>query len=299
MSPNGDSIALVSTPSADQPTHAADSTILKNPVLPIVNVDAANDVLDVPGDSAFVRSEPHEVAPFPVVLNHTVQQYVDAFAEQPAGIDASFQRSRPYIPQMVKVMEGNGLPSDLVYLSFAESSFSSKGAGPWQLTKATARRFHLIVNRDIDERRDPLKSTQAAAGYLATLHNEIGDWHVALVGWNKGESALDQYWALRGVKYDRLLAHLPSYTRSLLNRFMAVAIIAHHARSYGIAPIDYSQPASFRWLEIKGGTSLAAVAHELGVSLGELRELNPALLHDRIPSSLEGYRIRVPLQTGA
>ena len=242
----------------------------------------------------YVHSEPHKVPPFPLVLNQTVQRYVDSFADHNAGIRESFRRSRPYLPMMVKVMESHDLPPELVYLSFAESSFSSKGAGPWQLSVATARRFNLRVNRYIDERRDPIKSTHAAAQYLATLHDEVGDWRVALVGWNRGETAMNDYFSLRGVDYSLLTSHLPYNTRSLLNRFMAVAIIAHQPERYGLEPVNYTEPESFRVLEIKGGTTLSEVARRTGVSVSVLRDYNPAILHDRVPPGPD-YELRLPL----
>ncbi len=246
----------------------------------------------------YVRSEPHKVPPFPLVLNQTVQRYVDSFAEHNAGIKESFRRSRPYLPTMIKVMENHDLPPELVYLSFAESSFSSKGAGPWQLSIATARRFNLRVNRYLDERRDPIKSTRAAAQYLATLHDEVGDWRVALVGWNRGETAMNDYFSLRGVDYSRLTSHLPYNTRSLLNRFMAVAIIANQPERYGLEPVNYTEPESFRVLKIKGGTTLSEVARLTGVSVSVLRDYNPAILHDRVPPGPD-YELRLPLAESA
>jgi transglycosylase-like protein with SLT domain len=260
-----------------------------------INFDAA---VDLAQGLPYVRSGPHKVAPFPLALNQTVQRYVDAFAEHNEGIRGSFRRSRPYLPVMVKVLESHNLPPELVYLSFAESSFSSKGAGPWQLSVATARRFNLRVDRYIDERRDPIKSTHAAAEYLATLHDEVGDWRVALVGWNRGETAMNDYWSLRGVNYNRLTAQLPYNTRSLLNRFMAVAIIAHQPERYGLEPVNYTEAGRFRLLRVKGGTTLAAVARSTRVSVKVLREYNPAILHDRVPPG-SGYDIRLPLEESA
>jgi membrane-bound lytic murein transglycosylase D len=246
----------------------------------------------------YVRSEPHKVPPFPLVLNQTVQRYVDAFADHNAGIRESFRRSRPYLPMMVKVMESHDLPPELVYLSFAESTFSSKGAGPWQLSVATARRFNLKVNRYIDERRDPIKSTHAAAQYLATLHDEVGDWRVALVGWNRGETAMNDYFSLRGVDYGLLTSRLPYNTRSLLNRFMAVAIIAHQPERYGLEPVNYTGPESFRVITVNGGTKLSEVARQTGVSVRLLHDYNPAILHDRVPPG-PSYELRLPLQESA
>ena len=246
----------------------------------------------------YVRSEPHKVPPFPLAFNGSVQRYVDAFVQNNEGIKRSFRRSRPYLPAMVKVLEKHDLPPDLVYLSFAESLFSSKGAGPWQLSVATARRFNLRVNRYVDERRDPIKSTRAAAKYLATLHYEVGDWRVALVGWNRGESAMDDYWSLRGVDYSRLTSRVPHTTRALFNRFMAMAIIAHQPERYGLEPVNYTEPVKFRTIKVKGGTRLSEVARRMRVSLQALRECNPALLHNRVPPG-PSYELRLPLQETA
>jgi membrane-bound lytic murein transglycosylase D len=199
---------------------------------------------------------------------------------------------------MLKVMESHDLPPELVYLSFAESSFSSKGAGPWQLSVATARRFNLKVNRYVDERRDPIKSTHAAAQYLATLHDEVGDWRVALVGWNRGETAMNDYFSLRGVDYGLLTSRLPYNTRSLLNRFMAVAIIAHQPERYGLEPVNYMEPESFRTVTVKGGTTLSEVARQTGVSMRVLHDYNPAILHDRVPPG-PSYELRLPLEESA
>jgi len=115
------------------------------------------------GSLPFQRSEPRKVAPFPLVLNAAVQSYVDSYLAHSEGLKLSYARSAPYIAQMTQMLGEYGVPADMVYLAFAESSFTKGGAGPWQLTKATARRFGLIVNQFLDERRDPLKSTRAAA----------------------------------------------------------------------------------------------------------------------------------------
>ncbi len=251
-----------------------------------------------PGAMPFVRSDPRGVAPFPIVLNHTVRHYVDDMLAHPSGLVESFERSRPFFADMVQVLQQDGLPRDLVYLSFAESGFASSGAGPWQLSKTTARRFGLVVNKYVDERRDPIKSTRAAAEYLATLHDETNDWHVALIGWNKGESVLERFWSLRGVEYDRLVAQLPRTTSGLMNRFMAVAVIAHHAREFGLQAVTFVEPPAYRMIKVRPGTMLTQLAERYGTTVARLHSLNPALLRDRTPQRI-AFDVRVPNQPRA
>jgi membrane-bound lytic murein transglycosylase D len=249
-----------------------------------------------PTDGApFVRSQPRGVAPFPIVLNRTVQQYVNNYVAQPQGLRASFRRSSPYMAEMTKVLEDQGLPPDLVYLAFAESGFSADGDGPWQLSRATARRFGLEVDGWVDERRDPIKSTRAAAEYLATLHDRSDDdWRTALVAWNNGDACIDHYVRLRAASYEKLMSRLPHRTRALMNRFMAVAIMAHHASDYGLDDVSANQAPHYRLVTVNGGVPLARIAAASHISVASIRQANPALLRDRIPPDDQTYQIRLP-----
>lgn len=257
-----------------------------------------SSVSKVPGslaNSPFIHSEPRAVAPFPLLLNSAVQSYVKNFLDQPQGLKLAFERSRPFLPEMIKMMKEQGIPDDLVYLSFAESDFSKRGKGPWQFTAGTAARYGLRVNKWIDERRDPILSTKAAAEYLAELHDQAdNDWRVALVAWNTGAGNLERYWSLQGTNYDKFANLLPRRTRQLLNRFMAVAFIAHNAPAYGIGDISYANRPAWSTHIFKGGTLLKSIASQFETSVSKLRELNPALRADRVPPNERTYGIRIP-----
>jgi membrane-bound lytic murein transglycosylase D len=247
------------------------------------------------GGDPFVRSQPEQVPPFPLVLNRTVQSYVDGYLAQPEGLKDSFRRSQPYMPEMVSLLRNEGLPPDLIYLAFAESEFSSEGSGPWQLEPDTARQYGLVINQWIDERRDPIKSTRAAAEYLATLHDEArNDWRMTLVAWNNGDARLDHFMRLQDATYESLVSRLPRRTERLMNRFMAVALIARDAEKYGIERVRYNLTPQYHIVPVTGGTHLSLVAQEAHTSLSLLRTLNPAILQDRTPPGQETYPVRVP-----
>jgi membrane-bound lytic murein transglycosylase D len=243
----------------------------------------------------FELGKPRKVPPFPLVLNATVRSYVDSYLAHSEGLKLSYARSAPYLTQMTELLRQYGIPDDLVYLAFAESSFSKGGAGPWQLTKGTARRFGLQVNDFVDERRDPLKSTRAAAEYLATLHDQTGDWNLTIVAWNTGEGLLSRFVQDRGEDFDRLMEHLPGRTRALLGRLMAVAFISKNAKEYGIEEVVYTQPAPYVRISVPGGTPLSQVASATHSEVYELQHLNPAILTDRVPPG--GYDVVIPLSS--
>ncbi|MHB8382559.1 MAG: transglycosylase SLT domain-containing protein [Candidatus Binataceae bacterium] len=274
--PQNPAIAALGASPTDQPVAAAPSQIA--------------------APAPFITAKPRGVAPFPILLNSIVQQYVHEYLDRPGSLEAGFTRSRPYLPEMARVMRSHGVPDDMIYLAFAESEFSRHGKGPWQFTKATAQRYGLHVNHWVDERRDPILSTSAAAEYLADLHDAAGyDWRVAVVGWNRGDLAINRFWVMRGANFNRFMAELPHDTRCLLGRFMAVAFIAHNTAAYGIGDVDYDAPPAYRQVSVTGGTTLATVARGNHTTVAHLKEMNPAILRDRVPPYARNYSIRVPL----
>jgi hypothetical protein len=244
----------------------------------------------------FVLARPKSVPPFPIVLNRFVRQYVHDMLERPGGLEASFERSRPFFLEMTQAFREKGVPHELLYLSFAESDFSKRGKGPWQFSKGTAQRYGLRINHWVDERRDPILSTKAAAKYLSHLHDEAGfDWRVAVVGWNGGDLAIDRFWLLRGQNFNRFIDLLPGHTRVLMSRFMAVAFIARNSATYGIGGFDYDSEPSYHEVPVKGGTRLSQVAGSFHTTVAKLHDLNPAILHDRVPPYAHTYKVRVPM----
>jgi len=201
------------------------------------------------------------------------------------------------MPEMAKTLRSQGVPEDMVYLAFAESEFSNRGkGGPWQFSKGTAERYGLRINRWIDERRDPILSTRAAGAYLSDLHAAAGrDWRVAIVGWNRGDLAIDRFWVFRGQNFEKLMDLLPGQTRLLLSRFMAMAFIAHNQSRYGIRTARADGPRSYEEVVVHGGSSFKQIAGSFHTTTGKLHDLNPAILHDRVPPYASAYKIRIPL----
>ncbi len=246
--------------------------------------------------SPFVVSQPKSVPPFPIILNQLVKEYVHDYEQRPESLEASFQRSRPFFLEMTQALRARGVPEDMLYLSFAESDFSKRGKGPWQFNAGTARKYGLRIDHWVDERRDPILSTKAAAEYLSDLHDEAGyDWRVAVVGWNGGDLAIDRYWLLRGQNFNRFMDLLPGHTRALMGRFMAMAFIAHNSAVYGIGDPNPKVAPSYHEVPVRGGTMLSQVAGSYHTTVATLHDLNPAILRDRVPPNARTYKIRVPL----
>ena len=213
------------------------------------------------------------------------------------SFEGSVQRSRPFFLDMTNALRARGVPDDMLYLSFAESDFSKRGKGPWQFNKGTAQKYGLRVDHWVDERRDPVLSTRAAAEYLSDLHDAAGrDWRVAVVGWNGGDLAIDRFWLLRGEKnFNRFMDLLPGHTRALMGRFMAMAFISHNTATYGLSHFNYDAPPCYHEVAVRGGTMLTQVAGSYHTTVAKLHDLNPAILRDRVPPYAQSYKVRVPL----
>jgi membrane-bound lytic murein transglycosylase D len=242
----------------------------------------------------------------PVELNDAVVAYIRFFqTDAREHFGRWLDRSTRYLPMMRGVLEKQGLPLDLVYLSMIESGFNSyaysfaKAAGLWQFVVGTSRRYGLQTDFWVDERRDPIKSTQAAAKYLKDLRERFhGDWYLAWAGYNAGEGKIDKairkdkttdFWMMMG-KGRTLRAETKHYVPKLI----AAALIAKHPERFGFQ-VSPEQATEFEEVRVDNSTDLHVIAKAAGVPLEVVRDLNPELRRFCTPPG--GWTVKLPKGT--
>jgi membrane-bound lytic murein transglycosylase D len=214
-------------------------------------------------------------------------------------------RSGAYIDEIRLIFRNANLPEDLAYLPHVESSFNPRAyskfgaAGMWQFTRSTGKRF-MQVGYTIDERRDPLLSSRAAAKLLRDNHRKLNNWPMAITAYNHGLTGMRRAQRKKG-SYERVFKEYRSRlfrfaSRNFYSEFLAAREAAKNYRHY-FGELALNAPVETLEVELSGYVSLQEVARYLNVDLAELKELNPALRppvfrgQKYVP---RGYRLRLP-----
>lgn len=246
----------------------------------------------------------------PLTLNSQVEYFIKQFqGRSKASFARWLSRSTRYLPMMKAVLRKEGLPEDLVYVAMIESGFTlharsvASAVGPWQFMSATGRRYSLRIDQWIDERRDPVKATMAAAMYLKDLSNMFnGDWYLATAGYNAGENkifrAIDKYdtsdfWELTKGSY------LKRETKDYVPKLLAAAIVAKDPARYGFSEVVAIPQVEYDTVTLPGRTDLELVARLTGTTYQSIRELNPALRHWTTPPNYPDFELHIPKGTKA
>jgi len=200
-------------------------------------------------------------------------------------------------------LKENGLPEDLVYMALIESGFNpyaysrSKASGPWQFIYLTGKRYGLRSNWWIDERRDPEKSTIAAAKYLKDLYDMFECWYLAAAGYNAGEGKIatamkryrtEDFWELTKYRY------LKRETKDYVPQMIAAALIAKDPEKYGFVGIEYQEPLRYDKVKVPEVTDLRLIAQACEVTVEEIKDLNPELSRWCTPPDFPDYEIKIP-----
>jgi membrane-bound lytic murein transglycosylase D len=199
-----------------------------------------------------------------------------------------------------------GMPEDLLYLALIESGLSPKAysraaaSGMWQFIAETGQRYGLEVSSDVDERRDPIKSTSAALDYLQDLYGRFGSWYLAAAAYNTGENRVERILRERagGAKgadslFWKIAPHLPRETRDYVPLMLAAAHIGKEPARYGFGELSYQDELAFDVVWVPGSADLSTIAEASGAELEEIRDLNTHLTNGRTPSN-RGWSVRIP-----
>jgi len=238
------------------------------------------------------------------VASQAVERNISLFSNKIRDRFALYlSRSGKYLEIMKEILRKKDVPEDIVFLSLIESGFNphaysiAHAAGPWQFIASTARRYGLEIDWWKDERRDPVKSTEAAADYLKDLYDMFGSWNLAMAAYNAGEgkilkamrrSKADDYWALLGTKLIR------SETKEYVPRFIAASMIAANPQDFGFDEIEYGEPMSYEEVEISSPVDLSVAAECAGTTVDEIQRLNPELRRWCTPPDAPQYTLRIP-----
>ncbi len=234
-----------------------------------------------------------------------VRYFIELFSNRERTFFAKIlARSGRYLPMIANVLSDEGLPEELAYLALIESAFqtgatSSQGAvGLWQFVPSTARMYGLRIDAWVDERRDPEKSTRAAAAYLKQLHSHYGRWFLATAAYNAGPGAIDKAMQKSGAKDFWTLsrkAKISDETRNFVPKFVAAAIIATNPETYGFEDLQYETPLEYETVEIRRSMRLGTLAEMAQADVSTIRELNPALLRKATPPTATPFTVKLPV----
>jgi membrane-bound lytic murein transglycosylase D len=225
--------------------------------------------------------------------NKYVQMWVNYFQGRGRKhMEVYLERSGKYIEMMKAVLKEEGLPEDLIYIALIESGFSAQAhshasaVGYWQFIRGTGSRYGLRIDGFVDERRDPVLSTHAAAQYFKSLYSLFGDWYLSMAAYNAGENRIKR----AAMKYNTrnfwdfmARRRLPKETQNYVPKYLAARLIAQNPSAYGFHAINYKDQLEYDVVEVSSPISLTILAKEISMPYDELKVLNPMYRTDFVP----------------
>jgi len=214
--------------------------------------------------------------------------------------------SEYYFPMFEAELDKQGLPLELKYLPVIESALKPKAVsragavGLWQFMYGTGKYCGLSITSYVDERRDPLKSSEAACRYLKELHGMFGDWHLAIAAYNCGPGNVNKAIRRSGgrTNFWEIYNYLPRETRGYVPAFIAAAYVFHYHEDHNIGIAELELPRLVDTIVVTDKVHLVDLASELDLPVDLVRELNPQYRVDVVPASDKTpYKLILPLET--
>ncbi len=246
-------------------------------------------------------------AQLPIDVNERVEQWMVRFStsDRPE-FEKTLSRAGLYSDMIRGKLRARGMPEELVYLAMIESGFLTharstvSATGMWQFMDPTARAYGLRIDTYVDERRDPVRATDAALDYLSDLYQQYGSWYLAAAAYNAGPTRVSLALARHSdgragdeSLYWDIVDHLPKETAQYVPKLLAATYLARYATRFDL-DVTLADPYVYDLLWAPGATSFADIGETMGLSDNRMQELNPQLIRGLTPPG-SVYPLRVPV----
>ncbi len=279
-----------------------------------------NSIVEIPdsggisgGDSAGVRFPDSvyiarlERLPYKVSMtyNKYVRSYIQVYTERRRELmEVLLGLSEYYFPIFEEIFDYYGIPYELKYCAIVESALNPRAVsragatGTWQFMYGTGRMYGLTINSLVDERRDPVRSTYAAARFMKDLYEIYGDWLLVIAAYNCGPGNVNRAIRRSGGKKDfwDIYYYLPRETRGHVPAFVAAAYTMNYYREHNLVPRPVGLPLPADTIMVNDNLHLEQVSAVLDIPLKMLRDINPQYKFDIIPGKEKPYALKIPQQ---
>jgi membrane-bound lytic murein transglycosylase D len=219
----------------------------------------------------------------PLDYNEYVQSYIDNYMGRRDEMSRILGLTKYYFPIYEKAFRDAGIPDEIKYLSIVESALNPNAisrvgaAGPWQFMSETAKVYGLKMNEYVDERRDPIQASYAAAAYLKDAYQQFGDWLLAIASYNCGKSNVEHAMEKTGANdYWSIRQYLPAETRGYVPAFIAVNYVMNYYKRHNLSPGYCGLAIKTDTVMVNKFVPLSKISMVLGMNLKDLSTLNPA-----------------------
>ena len=282
----------------------------------LMSLYMSKNYLSMPGDCEMKDENPlftpeeyiDRLRRMPTVMemayNDIVQRFIDRYmARLRHSVSYMLGATNFYVPIFEEALEAYQVPLELKYLPVIESALNPRAVsrvgatGLWQFMLGTGKQYGLEVNSLVDERRDPVRSSYAAARYLRDLYRIFGDWNLVIAAYNCGPGNINKAIHRSGGEKDywRLYPYLPAETRGYVPAFIAANYAMPYYCEHGICPMSTRLPLQTDTVVVDRDVHLEQIAKVLDLDIEMLRSLNPQYRRDIVPGANKPYAIRLPM----
>jgi membrane-bound lytic murein transglycosylase D len=240
-----------------------------------------------------------------LTFNSIVRRYFNVYTKQKrSSVEVMLGLSQYYFPIFDNIFDMYDIPNEMKYMSIIESALNPRAysrthaVGLWQFMYGTGKLYGLTVNSLVDDRRDPIKSTYAAARFVKDLYAIYNDWTLVIAAYNCGPANVNRAIRRSGGKrnYWDIYYYLPRETRGHVPAFIAATYIMNYYKEHNLKPVPVSLPIASDTIMITRNLHMAQISEILGIPVQLIRDMNPQYRTDIIPGKTGPMVLRLPLE---